>query len=73
VNVTAPAEIDCILQAADADMERFHSALDCYVTYAEVIARTKIHHVFDREIHFELFREDRKPPLGDLFEGLKIG
>ena len=32
VNVTAPAEIDCVLQVSDSDMERFHKALDCYVT-----------------------------------------
>lgn len=70
LNVTAPAEIDCVCQVTDADMERFHRALDCYVTYADVIARTRIHHVFDRDVHFELFREDHKPPLTDLCEGL---
>jgi hypothetical protein len=70
VNVTTPAEIDCVLQVTDSDMERFHKALDFYVTYADVIAQTKIHQVFDREVHFELFREDQKPPFKDLFEGL---
>ena len=71
VNVTAPAEIDCVLHVTDSEMDRFHKALDCYVTYAEVIARTKIHQVFDKEVHFELFREDQKPPLEDLFQGLR--
>jgi LmbE family N-acetylglucosaminyl deacetylase len=70
VNVTAPAEIDCAFHVTDDDMDRFHRALDCYVTYADVIARTKIHEVFDKEVHFELFREDHKPPLTDLCEGL---
>jgi N-acetylglucosamine malate deacetylase 2 len=70
VNVTPPGEIDCVMQVTDADMDRFHKALDCYVTYAEVIARTKIHQVFDKDVQFELFREDRKPPLDDLFGGL---
>ena len=42
VNVTTPAEIDCVLQVSDSDMERFHKALDCYVTYADVIAKTRI-------------------------------
>jgi len=51
-------------------MERFHRALDCYATYADVIARTRVHEVFDRDVHFELFREDHKPPLTDLSEGL---
>ena len=71
VNVTAPGEIDCEFQVMESDMERFHKALDCYKTYADVIARTKIHEVFDRKVHFELFREDHKPPLKDLCEGLK--
>ena len=51
-------------------MERFHEALDCYATYADVIAHTRVHEVFDRHVHFEVFREDHKPPLTDLCEGL---
>jgi LmbE family N-acetylglucosaminyl deacetylase len=73
VNVTVLGEIDCAFQVTDSDMEQFHKALDCYVTYADVIAQTKIHEVFDREVQFELFREDHKPPLGDLCEGLTMG
>jgi LmbE family N-acetylglucosaminyl deacetylase len=72
VNVTASSEIDCVMQVTEADMERFHKALDCYVTYADVIADTRIHQVFDDNVHFELFREDHKPPLGDLSHGLRI-
>jgi N-acetylglucosamine malate deacetylase 2 len=71
VNITKPEEIDCSFDASDADMERFHKALDCYVTYADVIAATKIHDVFGKDVHFEIFREDHKPPLKDLFEGLQ--
>jgi LmbE family N-acetylglucosaminyl deacetylase len=73
VNVTAPGEIDCVCRVTDGDMDHFHKALDCYVTYADVIARTKIHQVFDREVHFEIFREDHKPPLEDVCEGLTPG
>ena len=47
VNVTMPPEIDCVLQVIDCDMERFHKALDCYVTYADVIAQTKVHRIFE--------------------------
>jgi hypothetical protein len=32
VNVTKPEEVDCVFDALDADMERFHKAVDCYVT-----------------------------------------
>jgi len=71
VNVTKPEEIDCAFDASDTDMERFHKALDCYVTYVDVIAATKIHEVFGKDVHFEIFREDHKPPLKDLFDGLQ--
>ena len=71
VSVTKPEEIDCVFHVSEPDMERFHKALDCYVTYADVIAATKIHEVFGNDVHFEIFREDHKPPLRDLFEGLQ--
>lgn len=71
VNVTPLEEIDCALHVTDADMERFHKALDCYATYADVIAETKIHDVFDKEVYFELFRENHKPPLKDLCGALQ--
>jgi LmbE family N-acetylglucosaminyl deacetylase len=70
VNITKPEEIDCVLEASPSDMERFHKALDCYVTYADVIAATRIHDVFGTDIYFEIYREDHKPPLSDLFAGL---
>jgi LmbE family N-acetylglucosaminyl deacetylase len=73
VNVTDPSEIDCVVRANNSDMEQFHRALDCYVTYADVIAQTKVHQIFDNDVHFELFREDRKPPLEDLCEGFNHG
>ena len=73
VNVTAQEEVDCSFRVTDGDMDRFHRALDCYVTYAEVIARTRIHQVFDADVHFEIFREDHKPPLIGLCQGLETG
>jgi len=73
VNITKPEEIDCAFEASEADMERFHKALDCYVTYADVIAATKIHEVFGKDVYFEIFREDHKPPLRDLFDELQDG
>ena len=71
VNVTKSEEVDCAFDVTESDMERFHKALDCYVTYADVIAATKIHEVFGKDVQFEIFREDHKPPLRDLFEGLE--
>ena len=71
VNATKAEEIDCSFDVTAADMERFHKALDCYVTYADIIAETKIHDVFGHDVQFEIYREDHKPPLADLFAGLK--
>lgn len=71
VNVTKSEEIDCAFDVTESDMERFHDALDCYVTYADIIAETKIHEVFGKDVQFEIFREDHKPPLRDLFDGLE--
>jgi N-acetylglucosamine malate deacetylase 2 len=71
VNITKTEEIDCAFEVSEADMDRFHQALDCYVTYADVIAATRIHEVFGKEAYFEIFREDHKPPLRDLFEGVR--
>jgi LmbE family N-acetylglucosaminyl deacetylase len=70
VNVTKPEEIDCAFEVTDAEMRKYHEALDCYVTYAEVIARTNIHEYFREDVYFEIFREDHKPPLSDLCAGL---
>ena len=47
----------------DQVQERFMSG------YADVIVATKIHDVFGKDVHFEIFREDHKPPLTDLFDG----
>ena len=71
MNITKPEEIDCAFDASEADMERFHKALDCYVTYADVVAATRIHEVFGKDVYFEIYREDHKPPLRDLFDGLQ--
>lgn len=71
VSVTKPEEIDCSFDVMEPDMGRFHKALDCYVTYADVIAATRIHDVFRKDVQFEIYREDHKPPLGDLFQGLE--
>jgi hypothetical protein len=39
--------------------------------FPDVIAVTKIHEVFGKDVHFEIFREDHKPPLRNIFDGLQ--
>lgn len=52
-------------------MEFFHKAINCYVAYVDVLAKTKVRQVFNKEVHFELFRENQKLPFKDLCEGLR--
>ena len=65
---STPQEIDCIYHSDDADVERANNALDCYVTFQETIKNSGIREMLSKEIYFEIFQEDFKPPLNDLFE-----
>jgi ferritin-like protein len=64
-------DIDCIVKVNDVDKEKHIAALDCYVTYKEVIEKTKIKEHVSGEFAFEIFQEEFSPPLSDLFEKLK--
>jgi LmbE family N-acetylglucosaminyl deacetylase len=63
-------DIDCIMTVDDEDMEAFRRALDCYVTYREMIRKTGVRDSLDRTVAFEFFQEDFTPPVGDICEGL---
>jgi len=63
---SSPDEIDCVTEAADEDMKAFRKALACYVTYREMIEETGVRDSLDRLCAFEIFGEDRDPPLDDL-------
>lgn len=65
-----PEEIDCLLAVDDVDVENRDRALDCYVTYQEVIQRTEIKNHIQRQVPFEVYGDHHDPRLGDLFEGL---
>jgi hypothetical protein len=51
-------------------MALWHKALDCYVTYRDVITESGVHQAFGRDVQFEIFREDHNPTLCDLCDGL---
>lgn len=59
-------EIDCWVEASDADYEKFLSALDCYETYQQVIEDSKVKEEVGYRVPFEIFRENFDPPLPDL-------
>ena len=45
-------------------------ALGCYTTYQEMIEKTGVKEKVGDGACFEIFQEDHKPPLSDLFVGL---
>lgn len=64
-----PGEIDCIISVSDEDIDARNRALDCYETYQEVILRAGIAET-PGEACFEIFQEEHRPMLDDLFAKL---
>lgn len=64
-------EVDCVIEVDDIDIEKAHKALDCYVTFQEIIEKTGIKNFIHNRTVFEIFHEEYDPPLSDLFEGIK--
>jgi N-acetylglucosamine malate deacetylase 2 len=63
-------EIDCILKITEEDKEKNRQALDCYVTYKEMIDDTGIRENMLDHVSFEFFQENYTPPVNDIFEDL---
>lgn len=66
------AEIDCVLQLRPQDQEAMKNALDCYVTYQEVIEKIGVLELIGDKVHFEIFEEEHEPPLQDLAQALPV-
>lgn len=63
-------EIDCLMPVDEEDMETFRQALDCYVTYRDMIEKTGIKNSLDRTVAFEFFQESFDPPIHSIDAGL---
>ena len=63
-------EIDCVVGLDEADGQAMAEALGCYKTYQEMIEKTGVKDGVGDGAYFEIFQEDHKPPLPDLFVGL---
>jgi LmbE family N-acetylglucosaminyl deacetylase len=59
-------DIDCVQTVLETDMERFRAALDCYETYREMIERTGVKDLLDRQVAYEFYGERLDPPVGNL-------
>jgi LmbE family N-acetylglucosaminyl deacetylase len=64
------AAIDVIERFVDADRARAESALDCYVTYQDVVEEHDPLGTVADGVRFELFQETHTPPLDTLTAGL---
>ena len=65
-------EIDCLLTVEALDMEAFRQALDCYVTYRDMLGKTGVKHSLDRVAAFEFFQESFDPPVPSIDAGLVV-
>lgn len=63
-------EIDCWVEANDADMQKFKDALDCYKTYQQVIEDSNVKNEVSNRVPFEIFQEDFDPALKRLTDKL---
>lgn len=68
---STPEEIDCIVEVAPEDVQAAHRALDCYQTYAEIIAQSGIKEQISERVAFEIYQQNHQPPLSDLFASLR--
>jgi len=59
-------EIDCLMTVEQIDVDVNARALDCYITYQEMIERTGIKKSLGRTVAFELFGESFDPPIDDM-------
>jgi N-acetylglucosamine malate deacetylase 2 len=67
---TAMSQIDCRVALSTDNVAAFHRALDCYVSYQDVINASKVRETIGNEVCFEFFQEDCTPPVQSLADGL---
>ncbi len=64
--------IDCVVNCSEAAFQKGFDALDCYVSYKEVIERSAVKDKLTPKVTFEFFQEDVKPPCSSIFMGLRV-
>jgi len=64
------ADINCVISVTEDEAMAAAAALDCYVSYLDVIQKTGIKNRVYDDISFEFFQEDIQPPTHDLTTGL---
>lgn len=70
LEASSEEEIAFIENCSEEDMKTFHSALDCYETYQQVIEDSNVKNVVTNEVPFEIFGEQITNRLNSITEGL---
>lgn len=70
LEASSDEEIKFIEECTEADMEKFHRALDCYESYKEIIEKSGVREVVNELVPFEIFGEEIEGRLGSIVEGL---
>jgi len=70
LEASSDEEIKFIEECTDADLDKFHRALDCYETYKEIIEKSGVREVVNELVPFEIFGEEIEGRLGSIVEGL---
>ena len=70
INGSKEEEIDCIYEVDEEDLKNPRNALDCYVTFKETIEASDIKKQIPQKVCFEIYQEDHKPKLKNLFDKL---
>lgn len=70
INGSKEEEIDCIYEVDEEDLKNSRNALDCYVTFKETIEASDIKKQIPQKVCFEIYQEDHKPKLKNLFDKL---
>lgn len=70
LNYSTEDEIDCICEAEEVDIKNCMKALDCYVTFKETIEASGVKTKINKNVYFEIYQEEYKNKLKDLFEKL---
>lgn len=68
VNRSLRKHIDVEIDLDPDDLEAFHTSLNFYKTFQEVINETGVREKIKDKVYFELYNEDFKPPLKSLTE-----
>jgi N-acetylglucosamine malate deacetylase 2 len=66
LKLSEPALIDCIINLTDDDVTAMKSALNCYVTYQEMVANMGVVEKIGNKVHFEIAFETHPDKLSDL-------